>query len=361
MTGIVSMRWRDDISRDRSFFAIPKADYGPDNLPSRVLSLQCNVDYEEVATPMFEEKLFADFNAGVPYEKMSTDWMNAPLDDPWPESLESIGTVIQPDDPILLPGLLQDVDIIPPVDIDNIFSDATTTLSDPNSLSTSSLIPTPTAPHSPLRQESWLLSGQPPDGVGVPRRPGRTDTSSGAFDMSLLSESLANIEKTMSGNFYSPKVRKDVLHPQTGELLSRCTGELRAQLQSVDGVPLTLFRQIAAQAYYATQVPMSHDTRLLAPAAGTAKSRVAPLAPRPMPTSAVDQMSEEAVKEAKLEAKRIKNRMSAAKSNRKRRAQLEAQRSELSVLRERVEELRGKKLRVLEENEFLKQQIQETV
>lgn len=61
--------------------------------------------------------------------------------------------------------------------------------------------------------------------------------------------------------------------------------------------------------------------------------------------------------EAKLELKRIRNRLSAAKSNQKRREHLEAQKKELACLKMRVEELRLKKLSIARENESLKKQL----
>lgn len=246
---------------------------------------------------------------------------------------------------------------------------------------------------------SWTLTdenGRTPDGVGIPRRPGGNDTSSGAFDMSGLFDSLQAIERSLKGHFFSPKVRKDIMHPQTGELISRSTGELMAKLDSIDSSSLQLFRQVAAQSYYASVMGMSSDNRLLpitplvsrthavnavTPLPQMARSvtqktiqkRVAPapLAPRPvsigaaavavaLDDEAVKKSKEEAARQAKLEAKRIKNRMSAARSNQKRRAQLEAQRKELATLRKRVEELTSKKQIMMEENMNLRKQVQES-
>lgn len=72
---------------------------------------------------------------------------------------------------------------------------------------------------------------------------------------------------------------------------------------------------------------------------------------------AVGVVDEEAAKLSKLEAKRIKNRLSAARSNHKRRLQLEAQKKELALLRKRVEELKSKKQLVTAENESLKKKV----
>jgi len=60
----------------------------------------------------------------------------------------------------------------------------------------------------------------------------------------------------------------------------------------------------------------------------------------------------------KAEMKKIRNRLSAAKSNQRRRIQLEAQRKELENLQERVVELEKLKQQRSEENRQLRAQIQ---
>lgn len=509
MTGIVSMRWRDKTSRDRSFFAIPKADYGPGNLPSRVLSVQCNVDFEipEAARPQWQfdtpnddisfsatTAVTTEDDASAPMSMTCADGMEeeegvqrdfanegddgtedggddtfgaAPCGpaecgekvdgvvpvtnaeplmemgdsfaDPenWAAGLESIGTVIQPfEDPGgVLPEILQDLamgsqsyldeverilsdsDMLPTVD--GLEQRATKhARSDGDEFSVSPVQALSSSKEDyefnggfPEKEPSWIFSSNEstPDGVGIPRRPARNDTSSGAFDMSTLVGSLATIERSLKGSFYGPKVRKDILHPQTGELISRCTGVLSAKLDSVADGELSLLRSIAAQAYYASRMAVSNDGRLMGMSRSVSpplmissmseqarsstgeprrkqgrlepQIRPAPvtLAPRPVPSIALPPglphpevlqlsesvapepnpavMDEHAAREAKLEAKRIKNRLSAARSNQKRRAQLEAQKKELSVLKERVQELKSRQKLVIEENESLKQQI----
>lgn len=115
----------------------------------------------------------------------------------------------------------------------------------------------------------WLLSsgdGTTPDGVGVPRSPGRNDTSSGAFDMGELQDALGSIELSFKGVYFSPRVRKDIMHPRTGELLSRSTGEVSAKLFRPDDVTVSMLRHIAAQSYYSNFLSVSSDTRLVAAA-----------------------------------------------------------------------------------------------
>lgn len=526
MTGIVSMRWRDEKSRDRNYFAVPKADYGPGRLPSRVLSVQCQVEHEipDAAAPEFQFKAPADnismsamtvvdsmsshststndhpteqsphdhggcpdlsrdddvyesderdfalqgdadddadedghpFGVGCDTEQLyggnsfdqvaETDESKSftPEDsskdqDGWPQGLESIGTVINPfDDPDgLLPELLADfpTNMQYMDDVEQILSGTSDILPDSNlALSDKiersakharldadefALSPIQTFTSSPDELSvnrvldvgsSWILSSQEstPDGVGIPRRPTKNDRSSGAFDMSALIGSLAAIERTVKGQFFGPKVRKDILHPMTGELISRCTGVVSANVAGASPDDMKLLRSIAAQTYYASRMSVSNDAPLIimppniadmyaaneiaseihSPTdeprrkygrTGTQK-RPAPatLAPRPLariapppgrphleslhPYEAVASepspvtMDEEAAREAKLEAKRIKNRLSAARSNQKRRAQLEAQKKELAQLRERVEELKSKQRLVSEENETLKRQ-----
>lgn len=112
----------------------------------------------------------------------------------------------------------------------------------------------------------WLMSsgiGMTPDGVGVPRRPGENNTSSGAFDVRELRDALASIESSFKGVFFGPRVRKDIMHPQTGELLSRSTGEMSAQLFRTDDATVNMMRRIAAQSYYANILAVSSDSRFI--------------------------------------------------------------------------------------------------
>lgn len=514
MTGLVSMRWREQSARERSFFAIPKAEYGPRNLPQRVLSVQCNVDYE-IPSEKPSQFQFAQHDAAPPPDsrldpasptnsysspppsfasecdadcKTSTcgaeelkedtferDFINQGDIDPeeeaavlatnlpaissaseqengdpdswlqfddaldsvsWGDGLQSIGTVISPDDDPngVIPEVLQDFMQSGQYsdDIDRILSEATDINSRSNS-SGSSDISSPRGSKRPKDADelvlstvgtqtsstdmelnvgssfgsidsSWMLSadGTTPDGIGIPRRPGRNETSSGAFDMRALLGSLATIERSLKGHFYGPKVRKDILHPQTGELISRCTGVVTARLDAVDPANLSLLRSIAAQSYYSSLLSVCNDSRLISAGprqeivTGGKKTRggeepkrkqgrreivmrgPTALAPRPVATVVLppglphpevlqlgevgvekdsEEMDEEMAKEAKLEAKRIKNRLSAARSNQKRRAQLDAQKKELAALRARVEQLKSRKQHVTEENENLKQVI----
>lgn len=373
----------------------------------------------------------------------------------------------------------------------------------------------------PRTDAPWLTGNtiDTPDGVGVPRNPGANDTSSGAFNLAALSEALSTIEVAMKGNFYGPKVRKDVMHPQTGELLSRCTGQISGRALTLDQNTVSWMRRSAAQSYYANLLAVSTDMRITAAPVNQSPSRLsattpstshdvndghrpslavlpanarplpthshahsqkpppqsqsqsqpphphqpgvlvvnpgvsgatpyalatplgaeasaaaetaqlpiimfqrvpsasAPLAPRPAaapaprlngnigprPTanaaahaaaataagassmgtaaakgtgkgSAATGISpltsnatgavpiqpsapvkdKEELQESKLEAKRIKNRLSAAKSNQKRREQLEAQKKELALLRQRVTELKSRKQRISAENDSLR-------
>ncbi|PXF47602.1 hypothetical protein BWQ96_02581 [Gracilariopsis chorda] len=465
MTGIVSMRWRDHATRDRCFFAIPKAEYGPNNLPRRVLSVQCNVDHvvgtdptpppqdttsqlsqqlnthqvhqhqqEQQVQQLPKESLFdihVDSNVQpflepkdqqVPSPLLKFD---APLDNSWAQGLETLGTIISPEQANGIPEIMQD--FFPNTSMDDMaqllsspetFGDDNSPfpLSDDLQHSTSPAESSLTSSSGSTQPElaskamqlvpemdsvnnSWILTdenGRTPDGVGVPRRPGGNDTSSGAFDMSSLFDSLRSIERSLKGHFFSPKVRKDIMHPQTGELISRSTGQLMAKLDTIDSRSLQLFREVAAQSYYSSVMSMSRDNLLLplqplisptpmiqavtpipqpprSVRQKTIQKRVAPapLAPRPVSIAAaavavapddetVKKSEEEAARQAKLEVKRIKNRMSAARSNQKRRAQLEAQRKELAALRKRVEELTSKKQVMMEENMNLRKQVQKS-
>lgn len=91
---------------------------------------------------------------------------------------------------------------------------------------------------------------------------------------------------------------------------------------------------------------VSSNSHMLAPRPVRAtEKRPSPPAP-PAPTGPID----------KAEAKKIRNRLSAAKSNQRRRQQLEAQKKELEVLQQRVVDLKKKKELVTAENELLRSQ-----
>ncbi len=272
--------------------------------------------------------------------------------------------------------------------------------------SSSSLVP-----HSPPPPQRWSfgLDGSTDDGVGVPRKPGNASTSAGMFDMSAMMSSLAKLERSMKGNFFALRAKKDIMDPDTGELLSRQTGHQVSVVESLSAVESTRLKQIAAQHYYATFLSPAIDATLITPTIQTAAERV--LLPPPPP--AMDPLSPDfmdrivpemslmsqqdsgamsangttnlksAVKGThtlaprpggqtenkpaeppasvlspvdKAEAKKIRNRLSAAKSNQRRRAQIEAQKKELVVLHLRVEELKKKKQQMMAENEVLRAQ-----
>lgn len=554
MVGIVSYRSISKTERERSFFTVPKGDYGANEMPSRVLSSQCNIDYKldcEVPQPQSEpgstsadvspSASVAQRKSGAVNERTSVAQNDLSASSPTEAhvisstqssvsvGLGGIGTVLTPtSSQSILPDLettdeymsnyintqLYDEDVSerseavngrqthalsPHAHLDEVLNSSLPMSSDShsiltpvsNELSTSgeqsqlefgsaypegndimvvddadenaeASIRLPslaidlanagqTQPTGRPRTDlSWLVSshGGTPDGVGVPRCPGGNDTSSGMFDMASLRKSLLGIEQALMGTFYAPTLKKDVMHPLTGELLSRWTGQLNGSLNVPDGNTVQILRRIARQSYYATSLPVSTDTRLImqpnnlplqcastfrtpaddhtslqampigktqhsqeakrldqqptqtttpypratplrpeAAAAPVAYRRVvpAPLAPRPVsgvaiaPRAPVNRSGQSPAKdpsgatntaavpiqpaapvlkdttrESKLEAKRIKNRLSAAKSNQKRREQLEAQKKELALLRQRVEELKSKKQLVSAENESLR-------
>lgn len=135
---------------------------------------------------------------------------------------------------------------------------------------------------------AWLTNGDriTPDGVGVPRIAGANDTSSGAFDFRGLVDALNVIESSFRGTFHGPKVHKDVMHPQTGELMSRCTGEVYAKFHRVDAHTWQAMKIWAAQSYYANLLPVSTDVQFLP--TGFSSSVPMPFAILPAPTMPVD-------------------------------------------------------------------------
>lgn len=497
MTGVASMRWRNKKQRDQAFFLIPTGDYGPDNLPYRVISVQSNVDQivrtdppstvEEYSTHSCDNDLqkinqqqqqsevdvvmssiedpssnkstyLADNND--PFIKSrdqntnthSTD-LNTSNSDPtimgfeenesiageWPEFLDTIGTSMQADDPSgMFPNLLNALEEDQQKfveELERIFSDNGSDLfsrkapdnitphpgllaTSPGSSLSSSDPETPENVISDLPIEdqnasdipevqSHFITGSNPDGVSMPRTPSNSDTSAGAFDLSTLTNALSSIEESLQGSFFSKRIRKDTLHVNTGELVSRTSGRMHLDLHRIQNPFQNNFlRQAAAQFYYTNTLPINpdmmfmnmnmstqplvlptseiHSTQLSAtgqrtkkPGRAVARKGRPPiirkpsipiLAPRPIPVAIAPThvpavslgssgIAEQEERDAKLEAKRIKNRLSAAKSNQKRRAQLEAQKRELAILREKVDELEAKKMNMEEDNERLRLQI----
>lgn len=179
----------------------------------------------------------------------------------------------------------------------------------------------------------------------------------------------------MEGKFFAPRLLRDVLDPTTGSILSRRTGELRASLAAADPSVGKMLRELAAQAYYSSALAVSTDRmlafsrpakhgRLALPSVGGEDGAEAKKRPRvgavlvPKSSGVVNEVrkidNNEAIREAKLEEKRRKNRLSAARSNVKRKERVLAQERELCLLKDRVSALRVVEDRLRMENGLLR-------
>lgn len=426
MAGIFQMIFHCDGSCERNFLAVPRLHYTADHLPTVVISSQCNLETRDLSTgaPSFQ---FADPEqtaAKAPAPGSSAD-MGGALDDffrdmnaltPEDNAPLPFGAA----DPLLDPFLLETGAPLGPTAPDANLPDFGAQL-------------VPTMSSQTAAPTKWPIGhdGMTDDGVGVPRKPGNASTSSGMFDMSAMTGALAKLERSMKGNFFALRAKRDVMDPLSGELLSRQTGH---QISRVEMLPLAdaaKLRDMSAQFYYSSNASPTLDAPLISPTIQSAAQRVL-LPPRPVsisstlgqsfspplepalvpsmdnsgymdidpllsdfsshgpsPTTssngellpahsakpvpvlaprAVLRADTQPIKPAlpppavpaapvdKAEAKKIRNRLSAAKSNQKRRAQIEAQKKELVVLHLRVEELKKKKQQMTSENELLRAQ-----
>jgi len=116
----------------------------------------------------------------------------------------------------------------------------------------------------PTLPPKWSFNedGTTDDGVGVPRKPGPSPTSSGAFDMGDLANSLAKLEKHVKGSFFCLRAKSDRIDPNTGELLSRQTGQQVSAVTTLDPITTKRLRTIAAQSYYGTTLSPKIDRPL---------------------------------------------------------------------------------------------------
>lgn len=211
--------------------------------------------------------------------------------------------------------------------------------------------------------------------------------------MTALKASLDDLENCLYGVYYGPNLKRDVLHPVTGEITSRATGEMTENLLPLDISTRARMRFYAAQNYFESitapgserwltrygdmtrgdsqgdmTVAKHSDAAKRARVEKHAKMHVGEpvLLPRvkevcgkcacELGGEGGEVLDVESVKEMKREMKRRKNRLSAARSNQRRKEKVEAEKKELERLKVRREELAGVQKRLKEENELLKQQ-----
>ncbi len=415
IVGVFQMIFHCDGSCERNFISVPFLHYSADNLPSVIITSQCNLETRDLSSPT------VDYQFAEPQLPCATSTNGVrPNSNSIPTSTTT--TVPVPEMTQSMDNLLDNLDFLPrplspndniPLDLgpgDPTFDPFSSSSNDSTLVGDSFFSAAPEEPTPPPPPPRWEFNvdGTTADGVGIPRKPGPSSTSCGAFDMTSMTRALAKLERQVKGSFFCLRAKKDLIDPTTGELLNRQTGQQISKITTMSPQQSTKLRQIAAQTYYATTLSPSVDARLVSPTithaaqnlvlpqallsaiSGTSTSlpssttsiqgnhlitnghrtpsppiqastiRVitngggATLAPRPVDTLASNGIVPE--KKSldstidKAEAKKIRNRLSAAKSNQRRRAQLEAQRKELEMLQQRVLELRKKKEMIAAEN-----------
>lgn len=421
VVGIFQMIFHCDGSCERNFISVPFLHYSADNLPSVIISSQCNLETRDLSTPTSDYQFAEPFptsNNGIGNSSSTPSTSTATATD---TTRSTVNSVPVPEMTQSMDNLLNELDLLPrpfspsdnvPLDLgagDPTFDPFSSTPNGRSVIGESffSMTDDPTPPPPPTRWD-FNVDGTTADGVGIPRKPGPSSTSSGAFDMTSMTRALAKLERQVKGSFFCLRAKKDVIDPNTGELLNRQTGQQISNITTMGVQQSTKLRQIAAQTYYATNLSPSVDARLVSPTITsaaqnlilppslltaisrsstslpspttsvqgnhlitnghqTASAPIHPsavrvytngygttLAPRPVDSA----VSNGVVTEKKpldsaidkAEAKKIRNRLSAAKSNQRRRAQLEAQRKQLATLQQRVVELRKKKELMTAEN-----------
>lgn len=398
---VIAHAWQG-VQREKYIFTIPRRKYSFDRMPDTVLSVLSNEEYR-LSCPKFEYDSAEDTPCTLLDVAQARDIANDAFSSP----------IINCDFDAQVAGdILDSVSLGATYDsMDGLFH------LDQHDSSVCGLAPLPSSGDSSACTTVQSSSNlQPPSLLGnkhlqqtvgrvrtVPRKAARKPFSAAdGFGMSEMLESLGEIERTFKGTFYGPQITKQEWNPNTQQLIRSITGEYRAVFETTSIMHAKQLKQMAAHLYYAALLSSVTDKKLmfrqlqndisahsypLTDGAQTEdvnrqggsddnsqaskRPRIMPnttLAPRPcaypiVPSGALPNRAGEherdanAAREEKLEAKRRKNRLSAARSNQKRKEKWEAQKKELETLRKRVEQLEQKKSALSEENDDLKRQV----
>ncbi|PXF47604.1 hypothetical protein BWQ96_02583 [Gracilariopsis chorda] len=223
-------------------------------------------------------------------------------------------------------------------------------------------------------QLPWIIdeSSRPADNVGIPATPGNADTSSGAFNFDALSESIHDIERAICGRF-STSESAHMSFTKDFELPQRTV----VDISTASAFDANLLRRRAVTEYFAATAPVVTDERYLPfvlpsnPQAllpmpqedqpmGHSATRPTTIAPKPLPVSNTDRQTMQSntaaqqARERMLEARRRRNRMSAARSNERRKQNWNRSMQTLNSLKKRVHELETRRAQLVEENDVLR-------
>lgn len=123
----------------------------------------------------------------------------------------------------------------------------------------------------------WFMSstGTTADGMSPSFSADATDTSSGAFSTSRLSLAVATLRSALSGKYYGPFVRMDMLHVLTGKYTTSFTGRINYSVTKLEGTSMTALEHTFADKYYLAALSISPDQLLIHASHVTATIQIA--------------------------------------------------------------------------------------
>lgn len=370
-TGIVSIDWLGDNRRQRCFFTVPNRDYDFLNLPNQVLAILHHVEHKVADSPSQVETTCVSPVSG------HTDMDNASGNE------NVIDATV---DPVGKSGFAEDLETLQGLDgllglLPDNGSGMVPSIGDVADIldgswdvrNTGATTETSTA----LQTVSTHPFGNTTASISLSRSRG-DNASVGPFSMNSMYEALSGLEGILKGKFFAPKLKRDVLDPMTGEIVSRTSGEMRATMERASDKSFDVFKEVTVQSYYATTLAVSTDRLLAYPSQDRGKRRknhdvetetVSSKRARASQDERVENIGssdresrkepvdKEMEKARRLEARKQRNRESAARSNQRKKERIAAEERELKALKVRKRELEERQ-RLLEiENERMRHHV----
>ncbi|CAN8066214.1 unnamed protein product [Agarophyton chilense] len=226
----------------------------------------------------------------------------------------------------------------------------------------------------PPSQLPWIIDSASSlsDNIGIPANPGTADTSSGAFNLTAISDSIRHIENTLHGTFLGTSE----IHYPLALAFESPVKQTIVSIAAADSLEATLLRRYAVKVYFDATTPVISDEKYLAlpsfpysvtaepspsqpqNSTGNDKQYFRRIAPSPMTVASdnptVAKADADLARERTLEARRRRNRLSAARSNDKRKEKWKRKVQTLQELRERMKNLLSKQQQLVEENGMLR-------
>jgi len=320
--------------RKRYFIAVPKLQYAFHNLPTRPLFMMSNTEFKLQNASNF-----------LPRQPATDDAVHMPQSTASAEEQTNLTNTTS-------------TEKAQPTAITNRSGESTSTPPYGPPIEELHVVPE-TPPRSAIENlMPWIIKpdGSTADGLAIPRNPGDTDTSSGAFHIGALTAASASMAQSLNGCYVGTcHGRRDFLNPITGEVQSRPTGRNEMRQNDVVDAIAKAMRDAAIQCYFGSRVSPKTDTRHLASDVGAQQlaeiASVVSLLSRGAPRSEADVVR---LREARKQRRRVMNRLSAARSNHKKREELEKLRDELDGTRRRLDLLTRRRESLSVENETLR-------